>query len=454
MEHRVKNSITEGVIWKELILFIIPIFLQNVFQQVFGIADAIIVGQGVGKYALGAINATSNLTRLFLNLFLGFCSGAAIVVSQAWGAENSDRVRRTVHTGAAFALAGGLLTVLICVPATPLFMKLMNVPADMLPYSRIYTQIIFVSFIGVFIYDMAAAILRAIGDSKRPFFYLVAAMLLNIVLDLLFVLVFRWGVAGAAAATALSQMAAAVLAVRQLCRQDNAAKLVLKDTRFDPRSLREITRLGVPMGISGILFSISNITIQSTVNSLGTDVITGWSVHVKVSSLIWSLFETFAIATSTFVAQNFGAGKLDRVRKVIRTCFVVEAAVIVPCSVMLYVFIQPLSRLFINDDTVIHYAIYVERCMAPYYFLYLFGDLFGASIRGTGETLRPMLITLVGICGFRIAWIVLIHLLGGPTPFNVAIGYPASWLFNSTLMSLYFFFGRWRSRLRGPEAAQ
>ncbi|MBQ7736223.1 MAG: MATE family efflux transporter [Oscillospiraceae bacterium] len=454
MEHRVKNSITEGVIWKEMILFLIPIFLQSVFQQVFGIADAIIVGQGVGKYALGAINSTSNLTRLFLNLFLGFCSGSAIVVSQGWGAENPDRVRRAVHTGMAFSLTGGLLTALICVPATPLFMKLMQIPADMLPYSQIYTRIIYVSFIGVFIYDMAAAILRAIGDSKRPFYYLIAAMLLNVVLDLAFVLVFRWGVAGAAAATAVSQMAAALLAVRRLCRADNAARLTLKDVRFDPKTLREITRLGVPMGISGILFSISNITIQSTVNSLGTDVLTGWGVNNKICSLIWSMFETFAIAASTFVAQNYGAGKLDRVRKTIRTCFALESAVIVPVSVMLYVFVRPLSRLFINDEAVMNYAVLANHVMVPFYFVYLFGDLFGASIRGTGETLRPMLITLVGICGFRVVWIVAIHLVSAPTVLNVAVSYPASWIFNSALMTLYFFFGRWRSRLREPEAAQ
>ena len=190
------NGITEGVLWKELVLFCIPIFFQSIFQQVFGIVDAIIVGQGVGKVALGAINSTSNLTKLFLNMFLGFCSGAAIIIGQAWGAGNGDRVRSAVHTGIAFSFAGGLATAAFCVPMTPVFMKIMRIPADMLPYSEIYTKIVFLGFIAMFIYNMGAGFLRAIGDSKRPFYYLIVSLVLNLGLDMLFVLGFRWGVDG------------------------------------------------------------------------------------------------------------------------------------------------------------------------------------------------------------------------------------------------------------------
>ena len=441
------NGITEGVLWKELVLFCIPIFFQSIFQQVFGIVDAIIVGQGVGKVALGAINSTSNLTKLFLNMFLGFCSGAAIIIGQAWGAGNDDRVRSAVHTGIAFSFVGGLATAAFCVPMTPVFMKIMRIPADMLPYSEIYTKIVFLGFIAMFIYNMGAGFLRAIGDSKRPFYYLIVSLVLNLGLDMLFVLGFRWGVAGAAAATALSQAVAAALALRQLCRSDNAARLDFRQIRFQREDLRGMVRLGVPMGISGVLYSISNIAIQSTVNSLGTDIIAGWSVHVKVDTVIWSLYDAFGIAASTFAAQNYGAGKYDRVRAGVRSSLAVGTVVIVPLCVLMYAFIRPLSRLFVDDAAVTEYAVRIARIMAPYYIFYLFGDVFAASIRGCGEVVKPMLLTLIGTCGFRLLWVAMIHIFGGPTLLNVALSYPASWFFNSLLVSLYFFFGKWRSRL-------
>ncbi len=441
------NGITEGVLWKELVLFCIPIFFQSIFQQVFGIVDAIIVGQGVGKVALGAINSTSNLTKLFLNMFLGFCSGAAIIIGQAWGAGNGDRVRSAVHTGIAFSFAGGLATAAFCVPMTPVFMKIMRIPADMLPYSEIYTKIVFLGFIAMFIYNMGAGFLRAIGDSKRPFYYLIVSLVLNLGLDMLFVLGFRWGVAGAAAATALSQAVAAALALRQLCRSDNAARLDFRQIRFQREDLRGMVRLGVPMGISGVLYSISNIAIQSTVNSLGTDIIAGWSVHVKVDTVIWSLYDAFGIAASTFAAQNYGAGKYDRVRAGVRSSLAVGTVVIVPLCVLMYAFIRPLSQLFVDDAAVTEYAVRIARIMAPYYIFYLFGDVFAASIRGCGEVVKPMLLTLIGTCGFRLLWVAMIHIFGGPTLLNVALSYPASWFFNSLLVSLYFFFGKWRSRL-------
>jgi len=451
VEEKKINKITEGVIWKALIMFFLPIFLQSVFQQVFGIVDAVIVGQGVGKHALGAINSTSNLTKLFLNLFLGFCSGAAIIVGQGWGAKDKVKIEKAVHTGTAFSLLGGVVTAIICVPLSPIFMNIMRIPSDMMEYSLIYTQIIFISFIGMFIYDMAAAILRAIGDSKRPFYYLIVAMVLNLLLDMLFVLVFKWGVAGAAVATAIAQMVAAALGIIRLCRLRSDARVFIHKIRFHKDVLVEMIKLGVPMGISGILYSISNIAIQSSINSLGTDVITGWSVHVKVSSVIWSIFDAFAISASTFVAQNFGAGRPDRVHGSIRSTLGVGAIVTLSVSVILYVFIQPLSYIFISDSVVIDYAIYIERTMAPFYIFYLFGEVFGSSIRGTGETFKPMLITLIGTCGFRIAWVAAGNIFGLLNVTFMAVGYPVSWAFNSALMAILFFFGGWRKKIRVKE---
>jgi putative MATE family efflux protein len=445
-----RSDLTQGVLWKQLLWFCLPIFLQSVFQQVFGVVDAVIVGRGVGKYALGAINSTSYMIRLFLGLFLGFCSGAAIIIGQGLGAGDKERVRRAVHTGVAFSFAGGVAAAAFCVPMTPVFLKIMRVPADMLPYSDIYTRIIFLGFIAVFIYDMGAGFLRAAGDSQTPFYYLIVSLGLNLGLDLLFVLVFRWGVAGAAAATALSQGVSAVLVLRRLCHGSDGLGLVLPEVRFYREELGRMVRLGLPMGINGVLYSVSNIAIQSTVNALGTDVIAAWSISIRIDTVIWSLYDAFSIAASTFAAQNFGAGRFDRVRDGVKSTLAVGAAVILPLCALMYAFARPLSRLFIGEASVIEPTVRICRIMAPYYIFFLFGDVFAATIRGCGEAARPTAITLIGTCGFRLAWVALIHTMGSPTLLNVTAGYPASWAFNSLLMSVYYFFGRWRSRLQ-PE---
>ena len=438
------NAITSGVIWKQLIIFFVPIFLQSVFQQLFSITDAIIVGKVVGKAALGAINSTSNLIRLFINFFVGICSGAAIVVGQSWGAEDWEKVSRSVHTGFALSLIGGAGLCIVCVALTPVFMWIMRIPQDMLKLSSTYTWIYFLGVPGTFVYNMTAGVLRAIGDSRRPFYYLIASLFANVILDLALVMGLRTGVAGAAVATAAAQYICAVLTLIRLCRAKDASKIIMKNVRIWKTECREMVKLGVPIGLQGVMYSISNIALQSTVNSLGTDVIAGWGVHVKIDSVIWSVYDAFGIASSTFAAQNYGAGKLDRVRKSIRSSLLLGLIIIAILSAVIYFFVKPLSGLFVNDAAVIDIAVYVSRLMAPYYFFYLFGTVLSASIRGCGETFRPMLITMIGTCGFRLLWVLLIHVFGGPTVFNVALGYPVSWFFQSALFIIYYFTGKWR----------
>ena len=441
------NAITNGVIWKQLIIFFVPIFLQSIFQQLFSITDAIIVGKVVGKAALGAINSTSNLIRLFINFFVGICSGAAIVVGQSWGAEDWRKVSRSVHTGFALSLIGGAGLCVICVALTPAFMWVMRIPQDMLKLSSTYTWIYFLGIPGTFVYNMTAGVLRAIGDSRRPFYYLIASLFANVILDLVLVMGLRTGVAGAAVATAAAQYICAGLTLIRLCRAKDASTLTIKEVRIWKPECREMVKLGVPIGLQGVMYSISNIALQSTVNSLGTDVIAGWGVHVKIDSAIWSVYDAFGIASSTFAAQNYGAGKLDRVRKSIKTSLLLGLIIIGVLSAFIFFFVKPLSGLFVDDAGVIDIAVYVSKLMAPYYFFYLFGTVLSASIRGSGETLRPMILTMIGTCGFRLLWVLCIHLFGGPTLFNVALGYPVSWFFQSALFIVYYFTGRWRSRL-------
>ena len=451
---RQEHGITEGVIWQQMVLFFLPIFLGSICQQVYGVADAIIVGRFVGKQALGSINSMSNLMRLFLNIFEGLATGAAIIVGQSWGARDEQRVSDAVHTGIAFSFAAGLFLIVTCIPATGFFMDLMRIPADMRPYSSVYTRIYFAGMLGSLTYNMGAGILRALGDSKRPFYFLLAASGLNILLDLLLVGVFHWGVAGAALATAIAQYATAVLVLLVLHREHHSYRLSFRRLRIRWQTLRQMVRLGIPIGISGAMYSISNITIQSTINAYGTNVITAWGTHSKIDTVIWTLMDAFGITTSTFAAQNYGAGLYDRVKKSVRHCLAFASVLIVLCSLINYCFAPELASLFISDNEVLSVAVWLVRLMAPFYLLYLFGDVFSATIRGCGETLAPMILTMFGTCVFRVLWVIVVTRSGQPPLSHVAWGYPVSWAVNSAMFCVYYFFGRWRRRLRPAQAAQ
>ena len=446
------QPIVSGPILRQMIFFIIPIFLQSVFQQIYNISDAVIVGRFLGTVSLGAINSMSNLTKLFINLFEGIAVGASIMVGQAIGAREAEVARRTVHTGVAFSLAGGAFLIAVCVPLTPVFMRIMQIPDDMWAYSATYTRIYFIGMVGSFGYNLGAGILRAAGDSRRPFFFLAVTCVVNIALDLLFVGALRWGVAGAAAATAASQFLSAFLVFRALTRDAGYCRLTPREVRFDGPTLGRMVRLGLPIGVSGIMYSVSNITIQSTINSLGTHTITAWGIQSKADSIVWTMLDSVNVTASTFVAQNFGAGSDRRVRESIRKVFLLGAVTVAVMSAALYIFARPIAFLFLEDASVVETAAWLIRIFAPFYLAYLFSDVFSAAIRGCGETVRPMILSIIGVCIFRVLWVVGITWGGGPaTAYNLAIGYPISWAFNSALFTLYFFFGKWRKRLRGGE---
>lgn len=448
------QAIVSGPILKQMIFFIIPIFLQSVFQQVYNISDAVIVGQFLGTTSLGAVNAMSNFMKMFINLFQGIAVGVSIMIGQAIGARNQDKAHKAVHTGVAFSLAGGAFLIAFCIPMTPAFMHIMQIPSDMWPYTLIYTRICFVGMIGSFGYNLGVGIMRAAGDSRRPFLFLAISCVLNIILDLAFVGLFRWGVAGAAAATSISQIFSAFLVFRSLSRDEGYCRLIPRQIRFHKETFGKMVRLGLPIGISGIVYSVSNITIQSTINSLGTHTITAWGIQSKSESIVWSLFDSVGISVSTFVAQNFGAGKPDRVRESIRKALLLGAICAILISVVLLVFARPIAYLFLQDDGVVETAAWLIRLYAPYYLAYLFSDVFSAAIRGCGETLRPMILSMIGVCLFRVLWVVAITWGGRPaTAYHLAIGYPISWAFNSILFTVYFVWGKWRKRLVEVEQA-
>lgn len=430
-------DLTEGVIWKKLLLFFLPILAGSFFQQLYTTADAIILGHFAGKEALASIDAVYNLTKLPVNFFVGLSSGATIIVSQCFGAKNKDELSKTVHTAMAFAFSAGLLLSVTGIVLAPYGVKMLNVPDDIFDYALSYTRIYFSGMAALMVYNIGSGILRAVGNSKSPFYFLLAANIVNVVLDLLFVGLFRWHVMGAAFSTVIAQLLSAVMVVITLMKTTLPCRITLKNMRFDRIILKKIFRLGLPIGIQSSLYPIANMLIQSNINLFGTDSIAAWALCGKLDFFIWLAIDSLGITISTFAAQNFGGGHYLRIRKGVKSCMGVSLSLILLLSSILYIWCKPLSRLFINDAEVIELTAFLMRFLSPMYFIPMITEILSGAIRGTGDTFKPMLMTLIGTCACRVLWI-LFAVPAKPTLIIVIWSYPASWLVTSVMFIVYY----------------
>ena len=432
------NRITEGVIWKQLLLFFFPILLGTFFQQLYNAADAMIVGRFVGKEALSAVGGgTGTIIQVLVGFFVGLSSGATVVISQYYGAKRAEMVEYAVHTAVAFSLAAGALMMIAGIVAAPAVLEAMDTPADVLEPSIIYIRIYFAGLIGNLIYNMGSGILRAVGDSKRPLYFLIASCMTNIVLDLLFVVVFHMGVAGAAAATIISQALSAALVIWVLMRTKDMYRLELKKIRFDGRMFARIIRIGLPAGLQSIMYSLSNLMIQASVNALGTDTVAAWTAYSKIDSVYWMIINAFGIAATTFVGQNFGAGKKDRVRKGIRVCMGLSFGSTIILSFLLYTVGGSFYSLFTADAAVTEIGVEMLKFLAPFYFTYVSIEILSSALRGVGDCWVPMLMSCIGVCVLRILWIVAVVPLRRDI-YNIMFSYPLTWTVTSVLFVLYY----------------
>ena len=432
------NRITEGVIWKQLLLFFFPILLGTFFQQLYNAADAMIVGRFVGKEALSAVGGgTGTIIQVLVGFFVGLSSGATVVISQYYGAKRAEMVEYAVHTAVAFSLAAGALMMIAGIVAAPAVLEAMDTPADVLEPSIIYIRIYFAGLIGNLIYNMGSGILRAVGDSKRPLYFLIASCMTNIVLDLLFVVVFHMGVAGAAAATIISQALSAALVIWVLMRTKDMYSLELKKIRFDGRMFARIIRIGLPAGLQSIMYSLSNLMIQASVNALGTDTVAAWTAYSKIDSVYWMIINAFGIAATTFVGQNFGAGKKDRVRKGIRVCMGLSFGSTIILSFLLYTVGGSFYSLFTADAAVTEIGVEMLKFLAPFYFTYVSIEILSGALRGVGDCWVPMLMSCIGVCVLRILWIVAVVPLRRDI-YNIMFSYPLTWTVTSVLFVLYY----------------
>ena len=349
-----RNQITEGVIWKQLLLFFFPIVFGTFFQQIYNTADTIVVGRFVGKEALAAVGGSVNqIVNLIVEVFVGLTSGAAVVVSQFFGAQDRKNLDKTVHTSFAFSLAAGAIIGVAGFLLSDAVLEAMNTPVELMADSRTYLHIYFMGIVFNLVYNMGASVLRAMGDSRRPLYVLMTACILNIVLDIVLVVAAGMGVRGVAIATVSCQGVSAVLVTGMLMRVHGFFRLEIKKIRFYGASLKAILRIGVPAGIEAAMYCVANIVIQVFVNRLGTDYVAAWGTFGKIDAVFWMVVNAFSIAITTFVGQNYGAGKTRRMRKSVRVCLGMSYSSAILLSGLLIVFAEPLYRLFTTDNQVV-----------------------------------------------------------------------------------------------------
>ena len=435
------NNLTEGKIWKVMLRFVLPIFLGTLFQSLYNTIDAIIVGRFAGKEALAAIESVLNFHRLPVSFFVGLSSGATIIISQYFGANKKDEVSKASHTAILFAIVGGLLlSVLSCI-LSPFFIRLIKVPEEIFYQAQIYTIICFSGIMVSMIYNIGSGILRALGDSKTPFYILIVSNILNIILDLILVVVFNLGVIGVGFATLISQIASAILIFIILLRTKLDCKIYINKICFYKKYLKEIFRLGLPIGVQSVLYPISNTIIQSSINTFGVNSIAAWAISGKLDFLIWTVSDAFSIAISTFIAQNYGAEKHQRARDGIKVALIMSMIAIFVISFTLYFYNKPLAYFLIDDKNIVDLTSKIIKLIAPLYFIYVIGDVLSGAIRGIGDTFNPMIINIFGICVCRVLWIFFIVPLN-PTFFMVLYGFIVSWIITAIMYITYIVYKR------------
>ena len=436
------RQITEGVIWKQLLLFFFPILLGSFFQQMYNTVDTIIVGRFVGTTALAAVGASGPILSLINGFFIGVSSGATVILSQFYGANDREGVNKALHTGMALALTLGVLISLLGIVFAPQILRLIGTPetcfADAVRYCRIY----FSGAVASMLYNMGAGILRAMGDSRRPMIFLIICCVVNIVTDLIFVCLLRLGVAGAGIATILSQIISAVLVLRVLGKLPDEERLIPGKIRFHGKLLANILKIGIPAGIQLMMFDLSNLIVQSSINSFGDAAIAAWTAFGKTDGLTWQISGAFGVSVTTFVGQNFGAQKYDRVRRSVWVCMGLSIAIVGSLSLFEFIFRRFILGIYTVDPEVIEIGAHMMACIVLFNPVFMPIEVFAGTMRGTGYALLPTVVMCVCVCLFRVLWVTLVvsrfHTIA-----VLCMAYPISWILCAGIFAIAYFRGNW-----------
>lgn len=438
---KIEKDIINGNIAQQLFIFFIPVLLTYLFQQLYNTIDAIIVGKYLGKAALGAVGgATGTAISLILDFILGLSSGVTILVAQFYGRRDNISVEKTVKTGFYMAFVFGMVMTVLGILITPGLLNLLNVPYDMYDLSCIYMQVYLAGLIPTLVYNIGASILRAIGDSRTPLIYLVASSIINIILDFVFIKYIKLGVFGAALATSLSQVISAILVLKHFAGITDCYHYSLKYFGYDPDILIKTITLGLPAAIQSVVYSVTNLYIQATVNGFGTTTVAAYAAYNKVDGFFWRFSNAFGISISTIVGQNYGADKKDRVIKTVYTSAIMYVVLCLPIILTCYRFAEPFICLFTNDAGVIKIGVEIMHFFAPIWILFMPIEVLSSSIKACGDSFSSMVICMLGIAVVRIVYITFVPYEG---LLGVLRSYPISWLITSTVFVYYAQRGKW-----------
>lgn len=430
-------DMTQGNITKHLISFALPLLVGNIFQQLYNTVDTWVVGRYVSNEAYAAVGTVGPVVNMLIGFFMGLSTGAGVVISQYYGAKRHEDVSRTVHTAICMTLILGVIFTGVGLSMTPLMLRLMKTPENVMPQSTAYLSIYFSGILGLMLYNIGAGILRAVGDSKRPFYFLVFCAIMNTVLDLVFVLGFRMGVEGVALATILSQAMSAILVLITLLRTEECIKLEIRKLRPHWDMLKKIFRVGIPAALQMTITSFSNVFVQSYINFFGDNCMSGWTTYAKVDQLLFLPMQSIALASTTFVGQNLGCNQVERARKGVAQAMVLAVSSTIILMIPVMIFAPQIVAFFNNKEEVVYYGSLLLRWISPFYVLCCFNQIYSGALRGAGNSKAPMIIMLASFVAFRQLYLFIMSRVCNEV-IPIAMSYPAGWLLSSSLTFIYF----------------
>lgn len=436
------TRLTEGPIARDILLFAVPLLLTNILEQAYNTVDLLIVSRYASKAAFAGVGSTTPFSNMLIGLFMGVATGTSVKVAQYFGAENPEKLRRTVHSSLALAILGGLILTGLGYYATPWLLKVTETPESIFIEAQTYLQIFFLGMVPLLVYNLGAGILRAVGDSRRPFFYLLVSAITNVGLDLLMVKYWGLGARGAAYATVVAQVVAAILVIFHLVFAIGPERLYLRDIRLHGEESMEIIWIGLPAGLQSVVISLSNVLIQAKINGFGPDAIGGVAIEWRLDGFVLAAIQAMGLAVTTFSAQHIGAHLYQRLRKGARVALGLSFGITFSLGMFLTIFAEPLVGFFTSDPGVLWHGKTMLYVLAPFYFIMALSETYGGLVRGAGKAFQPMMVAVLTMCVFRIFWISVILPLH-QTFFFMIIGYPISWLLALIMNGSYYGWGKW-----------
>ncbi len=435
---RKDTDMTEGSIVRHLILFSIPLLVGNVFQQLYNTVDTWVVGNYVSNEAYSAVGSVGPIVNVLIGTFMGLSSGAGVVISQFYGAKRFDKVHETVHTCMSITLILSVIFTIVGIVFSPMMLHAMKIPDSVFPEAKKYLTIYFAGVTGLLIYNMGSGILRAVGDSRRPFIFLCVSAVINTVLDLVFVLVFRMGVEGVALATVIAQGISAVLVLITLITSDSCIRVAIKEIRIYSEQLKLILKVGTPAAIQLAITAFSNVFVQSYINHFGEDCMSGWTTYTKLDQFMFLPMQSVAIAATTFVGQNLGNGNPDRAKRGVRVAYTMSLLCTFFIMIPLVVFAPQAGAFFNDKPEVLEYSTLLLRWMSPFYLTCCMNQVYSAALRGAGNSKVPMILMISSFVVFRQCYLFIMANFISNEILPIAMAYPAGWILCSVLTYVYY----------------